>query len=237
MSFMKSPAFQFYAAEYLADEHVELMSLEEEGAYIRLLAYCWREGSIPADVESLSRLCKGASTTLVSKLLPRFKRSVANGSRLVHARLEAERIKQQSWREKSARGGRASARKRKHPQEISPEQGGSTTVPPTRLNGGSALQSSSSSSNSNTPADAGRGLSVRFADLVEFKGWERKEANSFLGRCLKDYPKAEVEAAVAQAIGADAADPKAYVMGILNGAARRPITKAEMNRAGGKVVL
>ena len=41
------------------------MSLEEEGCYIRLLAYCWREGSIPSDLDKLSRLCKGASTTAV----------------------------------------------------------------------------------------------------------------------------------------------------------------------------
>jgi hypothetical protein len=44
----KAPAFQFYAADWLADEAASVMSLEEEGAYIRDLCYCWREGSIPA---------------------------------------------------------------------------------------------------------------------------------------------------------------------------------------------
>jgi putative transposase len=42
----KDPAFQFYAADWLADEAVSVMGLEEEGAYIRALCYCWREGSI-----------------------------------------------------------------------------------------------------------------------------------------------------------------------------------------------
>lgn len=145
---MKPPAFQFYAAEYLADEHVQLMTLEEEGAYIRLLAFCWREGSIPSDLDALSRLCKGASTTLLSKVVPRFNRSVENGSRLVHARLETERKKQQEWREKSAQGGKASAHKRKHPKQISIEQGGATTGQPDRLNQTPTLQSSSSTASS-----------------------------------------------------------------------------------------
>lgn len=145
---MKPPAFQFYAAEYLADEHVQLMTLEEEGAYIRLLAFCWREGSIPSDLDALSRLCKGASTTLLSKVVPRFNRAVENGSRLVHTRLEAERKKQQEWREKSALGGKASAHKRKHPKQIKGEQGGATKAQPDRLNQSPTLQSSSLSATS-----------------------------------------------------------------------------------------
>jgi len=76
----KVPAFQFYAADYLADEHVQLMTLEEEGAYIRALAYCWREGSIPADPEALSRLLKGGSTTVVRVVQARFKMSFASES-------------------------------------------------------------------------------------------------------------------------------------------------------------
>ena len=105
----KSPAFQFYAAEYLADEDVQLMTLEEEGCYIRLLAYCWREGSIPSDLEKLSRLCKGASTIVVRVVLNCFYQDPTNTARMLHKRLEVERVKQREWKEKSARGGRKSA--------------------------------------------------------------------------------------------------------------------------------
>lgn len=108
----KVPAFQFYAADYLADEHVQLMTLEEEGAYIRALAYCWREGSIPADPDALSRLLKGGSTTVVRVVQARFKQHPEFADRLVHPRLEAERQKQEKWRTKSAEGGRSSAEKR-----------------------------------------------------------------------------------------------------------------------------
>jgi hypothetical protein len=34
---MKSPAFQFYAGDYLADANVQMMSLEQEGALFRRL--------------------------------------------------------------------------------------------------------------------------------------------------------------------------------------------------------
>ena len=58
----KAPAFMFYAGDYLSSSRVTLMSLEEEGAYIRLLAHCWLHGSIPSDPDLIARLIgKGAS--------------------------------------------------------------------------------------------------------------------------------------------------------------------------------
>jgi uncharacterized protein YdaU (DUF1376 family) len=104
-----SPAFQFYAAEYLADENVALMSLEEEGAYIRAIAYCWREGSIPANETKLQRLLKNASTTVIRVVTNCFNQHPTDSERLVHPRLEQEREKQRLWKEKSSQGGKKSA--------------------------------------------------------------------------------------------------------------------------------
>ena len=104
----KSPAFQFYAAEYLADENVAVMTLEEEGAYIRALSYCWREGSIPSDSETLSRLLKGASNQTLTVVRKCFNQSSTLVGRLVHPRLDSEREKQAAWREKSSIAGRLS---------------------------------------------------------------------------------------------------------------------------------
>ncbi len=143
---MKSPAFQFYPADYASSQRVRLMTLEEEGAYINLLCSCWLHGSIPADPEMAARLIgKGASTTLATTVLTMFTPSIQAG-RMVHDRLERERLKQSDWREKSASGGRKSAELRK---------GASTTVQPPLPNGinqkatlqssVSSLQSSSSS--------------------------------------------------------------------------------------------
>jgi uncharacterized protein YdaU (DUF1376 family) len=113
-----SPCFQFYAAEYLADEDVALMTLEEEGAYIRALAYCWREGSIPSDDRRLSLLLKGASTTILRVVRERFKQHPTNGDRLVHERLDQERTKQAAWREKSAKGGQKSGEIRRMDKKL-----------------------------------------------------------------------------------------------------------------------
>lgn len=145
----QSPAFQWYAAEYLSDELVQLMSLEEEGAYIRLLSYCWREGSIPFDDELLSRLCKGASTTVVRVVKGCFNQSPTDPLRMVHKRLEEEREKQRKWREKSAEGGRKSAKKRAE-RKTSNRVNPTTLQPPLQGcfnqtgKGGGTLQSSSS---------------------------------------------------------------------------------------------
>lgn len=107
------PAFQFYAADYLADENVTVMTLEEEGAYWRAVAYCWREGSIPADDDRLSRLLKGASTTVLRVVRKCFNQSSTTPDRLVHPRLEKERLKQAEWRAKSAAGGKLSGKVRR----------------------------------------------------------------------------------------------------------------------------
>ena len=147
---MKSPAFQFYPADYASSQRVRLMTLEEEGAYINLLCSCWLHGSIPADPEMAARLVgKGCSANLATTVLAMFTQSSQAG-RMVHDRLERERLKQSEWREKSASGGRKSAELRK---------GGATTLQPPLPNGtnqkatlqSSSMSSSSSSSTSSAP--------------------------------------------------------------------------------------
>ena len=141
---MKSPAFQFYPADYASSQRVRLLTLEEEGAYINLLCSCWLHGSIPADPAMAARLVgKGCSATLATTVLTMFTPSSQAG-RMVHDRLERERLKQSDWREKSASGGRKSAELRK---------GASTTVQPPLANGinqKATLQSMSMSSSSST---------------------------------------------------------------------------------------
>jgi len=151
---MKSPAFQFYPSDYLASQRVQMMTLEEEGAYIRLLSSCWQHGTIPADPEQIARLIgKGASTTLATNLATMFQPSGIEG-RLIHDRLEDERAKQAAWREKSAEGGRKSAEKRAaNPTTTKKFKGGSRVVEaPLQPNGNqkATLLSSSSSSSSST---------------------------------------------------------------------------------------
>jgi uncharacterized protein YdaU (DUF1376 family) len=97
----RSPAFQFYPKDFLSDENVRMMSLQERGAYITLLSLCWIEGSLPADPSMLARLC-GTPVAAFRRLWPALERCFrlvpTDPSRLVHPRLEREREKQSAFR-------------------------------------------------------------------------------------------------------------------------------------------
>jgi len=110
---MKSSGFSFSPSEYLANQQIQLMSLEEEGVYIRLLSYCWQNGSVPKDPEQAARLVgKGASTTVVASVLRMF-HATQNPQELTHFDLQQQKERLTQWKEKSAAGGRKSAATRK----------------------------------------------------------------------------------------------------------------------------
>jgi len=112
---MKPPAFQFYPADFLADQNVVLMSMAARGAYITLMCYCWREGTIPASPGLLARLCGVDSSAMDSywpELSPCFEPAKDQPGRLVHPGLEAERIKQQEHRKERQESGRRGANRR-----------------------------------------------------------------------------------------------------------------------------
>jgi uncharacterized protein YdaU (DUF1376 family) len=108
----KSPAFQFYPKEFLMDGNVAGMSLQERGAYITFLCYCWQEGSLPMDQ---GRLAQMVGTPL--KAFLRFWPAVRvcfseQDGRYIHRRLEKEREKQTLHRERASSKGRAGAQAR-----------------------------------------------------------------------------------------------------------------------------
>lgn len=100
----KSPAFQFYPKDFLTDENVVVMSLQERGAYITLLCLCWQQGTLPSDVDRLARLC-GVPPTVFRRLWPALAlcfRPAETSDRLVHPRLEKERQKQVDYRRRQS---------------------------------------------------------------------------------------------------------------------------------------
>ncbi len=52
----KPPYFPFYHEDFFSDEKVLAMTDSEIVAYIRLLGFQWKEGSIPEDAQILSRI-------------------------------------------------------------------------------------------------------------------------------------------------------------------------------------
>ncbi len=143
---MNSPAFQFYATDWLGSQRVTMLTLEEEGAYIRLIAYCWQHGTIPSDPAEAARLIgKGGSTLVAENVLKMFQPAKEKG-RMIHDRLEQERAKQKAWRQKSSQGGLKSAKMR--------VKGGSRVVqPPYQPNGNIPSPSPSPSPSTITEVD------------------------------------------------------------------------------------
>jgi uncharacterized protein YdaU (DUF1376 family) len=140
----KSPAFQFYPNDWLSSPKIAMMTPAQEGAYIRLLCYCWASGdcSLPnneTQLLTLSRLNNIDDLRVVEKC---FNQSPTDSTKLVHDRLILEAQKQHVWKQKSSAGGKKSAKQRADNKRDF--KGGSNLVQP-KAN----ISSSSSSSSSN----------------------------------------------------------------------------------------
>lgn len=145
----ESPAFQWYAADYLADGKVQLATSAQEGIYIRLLSYCWRELTIPADPKVARLLCKpDALIEDVVFVLKAFFTSSKDDGLLIHKRLEEERKKQRKNRKQRAEAGRKSgeARRLKTEQPLNERSNGRSDSVATKTNSSTSSSISTSSS-------------------------------------------------------------------------------------------
>lgn len=106
----KTPAFQWYPRDYLADALVVSMTLEQEGAYRRLMDVCWLECGLPNDFAQLWRLAKAPSrAAFARRIWPVVGRKFQlKKGRFQHKRLDKERAKQL----KTRRGRQLAARGR-----------------------------------------------------------------------------------------------------------------------------
>ena len=53
----QSPAFQFYASDWISDPRRLKMPLESQGAYVLLFSHCWISRLIEFDFEIMSKMC------------------------------------------------------------------------------------------------------------------------------------------------------------------------------------
>jgi uncharacterized protein YdaU (DUF1376 family) len=112
----KSPAFQFYPKDFLTDERVVLMSNTEVGIYVRLLCFCWLEGTLPLETQALARMARmpiKQFTRLWENSIVKtcFKLSDEDG-RLHHKRLDEERDKQRTYNKGQSESGKRGAEAR-----------------------------------------------------------------------------------------------------------------------------
>lgn len=103
----KSPAFQFYPKDFLGDGDQAGMSLQETGAYARLMCYEWNShgDGIPDDAiraANMVHAAPGAMRKMWPAIRSMFIPHPTEPGRLVHPRLEKERAKQNIFRRRQS---------------------------------------------------------------------------------------------------------------------------------------
>jgi uncharacterized protein YdaU (DUF1376 family) len=113
-----------FAADYLLDPDVDAMPREAEGLLLRMWCICHREGSCPADIETLARKTQ-CSREYVSK----FKAECEQFFELREGRLYSLRMEEEKRRSEQARQN-ANKRFGKQPAERMAEQIAEQTAEP-----------------------------------------------------------------------------------------------------------
>lgn len=111
---MKSPAFQMYPADFLADQNTIVMSVSEIGAYCLLLFVCWNENGLPNDMNELARSARMPLKQFQLTWEKRIRRCflMREDGKWTHKRLEKERDKQIVNRAKRQAAGEKGAERR-----------------------------------------------------------------------------------------------------------------------------
>lgn len=100
---------------FSTDEKALLLTLEEEGAFHRLLRHAWVNGSVPDDFASLAQICRCPRETM-TQMWPRlseFWRLDGRNRRRTNPKQESERKYLKSKADAGSKGGSNSQAKRK----------------------------------------------------------------------------------------------------------------------------
>lgn len=142
MAPQKSPAFSFYAKDFTTG--TATMSLQEVGAYIRLLSHQWDAGSIPADPGERARVlgcAKAQERELWKKVGKKF---VLRGDVYLNERLEGERRKQVERRQRLSDNGKLGGRGHKANENLNESNSFSSALAVEKLDERLPVSSSSS---------------------------------------------------------------------------------------------
>jgi uncharacterized protein YdaU (DUF1376 family) len=103
----KAPAFQLYAADYLADPRVMAMTWEQRGVYTWLLFTCWNNnGELPADHATLARMLNISATKFEKNVWPALAPCFEiSGDVYTHPHLTEQRAKHDAFRSRQAANG------------------------------------------------------------------------------------------------------------------------------------
>jgi len=111
------------------------MDNDETGAYIRLICFCWTDGSISADLAAVARLLPRTSAKEMARLWkaigPCFQPHPTEPGRLIQKRVEKERAKKNDYHDSQKRKSElgVAARKKKSLEPAGPSLGLSVDSP------------------------------------------------------------------------------------------------------------
>lgn len=198
MAEKKSPAFQFYPADFMSDLNVIVMTGQEVGAYALLMSACWLENGVPDDMEELAILSKMTPEQFQISWEKRLKRCFIKreDGKWDHPRLQAERIKQQEFSRKMS-----DAANRRH-SDPEPKQRVGSKKAGSRQSVGNALQSISSNNTPIVPDDVRRVLE-HYHKLHPKRKVVGRKVERLVERALKDFTPEEL----ISALSGNAADP------------------------------
>jgi len=147
------PYMPLYVMDLLTDEAVVCMTNEAFGAYMRLLAHEWIEGSLPNDEKKLAKLSNSGRRwgSIRASVMPLF--SVIDGNRLGNPRNQEELDKYHRFKKMQAE----KARKRWGNQDAAASDRDIQTA---------SLSLSSSSSPSSHKVKSGNGIDWHLVDLI-----------------------------------------------------------------------
>lgn len=110
------PGFIFYVMRWLTSERVKAMTLEQQGAFVKLLCHQWIERSVPSDAIALAGLwqvpMRSVRRIWKGPLRDAFVPLEGRPGRLVNMALERERDRVLGQKEKKSAAGLAGAEAR-----------------------------------------------------------------------------------------------------------------------------
>jgi uncharacterized protein YdaU (DUF1376 family) len=224
--YVKSPAFQIYPADFLADKNTLVMTAAEVGGYWLLLCVCWRENGLPDDIDELADLARTPVKQFQVSWEKRIKRCFIQrpDGRWTHNRLEKERVKQVENREKRAQAGAKGAENRWQ-TDSNAKNGDGKRIAKNSLSSSSSSSTTTTSSEKKDSVANATGASAA-EDFTIWKlavgklagsGMDQQAARSFIGGQCKTYGKESVSAAISKMMAQEPADPKSYLVAVLQG--------------------
>jgi uncharacterized protein YdaU (DUF1376 family) len=210
-----------YIGDYLAD--TQRLTTEQHGAYLLLLFDYWRNGPLPNDdavLAQITRLKQSAWRKQRSAIICFF---TSQGERLIHCRVEAERVKagdNQARRTAKAKTA-ADARWRRDGDAPSNAPSMPDSAPEAML-GACPLPSPlsvSKETGGEPPPDPVKVIYQEGVSLLVGAGSSAASARSLIGKWRKEQGNEKVAAAIADAVRLNITEPRAWIAARFNKAA------------------